>query len=456
MNSMKNFFVCVVAFLFAACLFYGCKPKEETSVEENLEIIKSFINEDDFVPLNSESGAVFFADCSSVLIDAMDNSPVYDAMKGQISQYVMDLVFIEGERFDSVKCNRSDQAIFNALSKRAKAGESKNADILKSIENICNGDREGLIITDFEAQVNGEWMDCNPYLSEPFKKWLEKGYQIDMLIEPYSEGGDAKKRFYVFFTDTTNDASINGNLISLVNKYIEDGTCSLVTFNAKNYGIDCNNKENSCSSDISMRKIELDEQNHQLYVIDDSWEDIKENVMKLDSHDEAIVGEDSVPVPLIDNLKIKDGTTYEINNIKLVATNISKQYISKQDSTLEIDNKQEIWNISDAFDIKITSDKTIEVYLNKKIFEEKHLYSDDEGFSGNLIRLDFEVSENGYSIKPYDSEVMEWISARKNTRGKNANCVSLSIENAVTDKSVAPSAPQNKLLYTIFIQTKSY
>ncbi len=454
---MKKFFVCAVAVLFAACLFYGCKTKVETNVEdeENLEIIKSFINEDDFVPLNSESGAVFYADCSSVLIDAMDNSPVYDAMKGQISQYVMDLVFIEGEHFDTVKCNRSDQSIFYALSKRAKEGESRDADILKSIENICNGDREGMIITDFEAQVKGEWMDNNQYLSEPFKKWLEKGYQIDMLIEPYFEGNDLKKRFYVFFTDTTNDASINRNLISLVNKYIEDGTCSLVTFNAKNYGIDCTGKENSCDSDISMRNIELDVPNHQLYVIDNSWEEIKESVMKLDSHDEAN-NVDSVPVPLIDNLKIKDGTTYEINNIKLVATNISKQYISKQDSTLEIDNKQEIWNISDAFDIKITNDKTIEVYLNKKIFEEKHLYSDDEDFSGNLIRLDFEVSENGYSIKPYDSEVMEWISARKNTRGKNANCVSLSIENAVTDKSVAPSAPQNKLLYTIFIQTKSY
>lgn len=434
----------------------SCNKKESIDIttEENVKILKSFLQGDDSKSLDAKEGTVFYADASAVLLDAMKNSSVYDAMKGQISQYVTDLVFIEGDNFDTIKCDRSEQTLFNALSLRAKKKQTLHADILKSIENICEGDRQGMIITDFEQQKNGNWMDCNPYLSEQFKNWLQKGYQIDFIIEPYNEGKDLKKRFYVFFTDPTDNVSINHTMINQVQKFIDDTTCVLLSVNAKDYRMDCSDEENSSSSEISIEMADFKSPNVYSCVINDSWDDIKENLMKLDRHDQPI--EEETPKPLIDNLKIVDGSTYCINNIVLKATNISKPFMMKIDSSLEMNNPDEIYDISDAFDIKITKGKKIEVYVNKNILNERHLFSTNDGFVGNLIKLEFVVSDNGFTTKSYDFSQLEWVSARPGTKGKTANCVSLSLNNALTDVNVVPSAPQNRVLYTIFIQTESF
>src|SRR5574344_2076681 len=100
----------------------SCNKKESIDIttEENVKILKSFLQGDDSKSLDAKEGTVFYADASAVLLDAMKNSSVYDAMKGQISQYVTDLVFIEGDNFDTIKCDRSEQTLFNALSLRAK------------------------------------------------------------------------------------------------------------------------------------------------------------------------------------------------------------------------------------------------------------------------------------------------------------------------------------------------
>lgn len=450
LQSLSGVISVVVMSIFVMA---GCRSKPAIDITDEgcFGTLESFLQNGSFEPLDKEAGTVFYADASEVLKDAMQNSPVYGEMKKQISQYVTDLVFIEGDGFDTIRCNRSSQSIFTALESKASQPEIPYANILGAIENICNGNREAMIITDFEQQMNGQWMDEIPYLSEPFKKWLQKGYQIDILVEKYAEGKakDQKNRFYVFFTDPTDKTSINKTMIAQVKKYIQDSTCTLMSFNPKDYGIVCTDKKISSSNEIDIAKTDFGRQNCQGYVIDATWEEIREGLMKVDNHGQKI---EETPVALIDNLKFVDGSFYSIGNVQLRATNISEPFMKK---TGELDGcSDEVWDISDAFEVKKVGE-TIEVYVNNNIFKEKHLYSEDDGFMGNLIKIELLVADNSCSIKEYDSSQLEWPSARLRPKGRPATCVSLSLDNALTDVNVVPYAPQNRLLYTIFIQTES-
>ena len=452
MTKKAIVFSAFVAFSLILSSCNSCTRSEINLSEENQRnALTSFVEKSDFTPLDQDAGTVFYADASTVLIDAMNNSPVYKAMAGQIAQYVDDLVFIEGDKFDTVPCDHSNQTIFTALSRRTSEPETYFADILKAIENICNGNRQAMIITDFEQQRSGVWMDCNPYLSRPFKNWLQKGYQIDFLVEPYNEGANPKKRFYVFFTDPTDKASINHTMIEQVRQYIDNGTCTHYSFNAKDYKIVCTGATNSCEEEIEFSELEdFTYPDCQTYITTATWEDIKENLMKLDDHDRPM--EDEKEIPLIDNLKIVDGTTYTINDIVVKATNISKPFFKKAVGDSDIENPDETWDISDAFETKIVKGM-IQIYVKKEILKNKHLFSKDDGFEKNLIKLEFFVPEKGgYTVKKYDPTVLEWTSCIGNTKGETANCVSLSLDNAIYDVAVTPT---NRLLYTIFIQTES-
>lgn len=448
LQSLSGVISVVVMSIFVMA---GCRSKPAIDITDEgcFGTLESFLQNGSFEPLDKEAGTVFYADASEVLKDAMRNSPVYGEMKKQISQYVTDLVFIKGDSFDTIPCDRSSQSIFTALERMASQPEVPYANILAAIENICNGDREAMIITDFEQQKDGQWMDEIPYLSEPFKKWLQKGYQIDILVEQYTEGrkNDLKNRFYVFFTDPTDNTAINHTMISQVKNYINDGTCAHLTFNPKDYGIVRTNKQLISEIDISTTAFEKSA--CQSYVIDDSWDGVVEFLMKIDKHGQPIEGEE--PVALIDNLKMVDGSLYSIENIQLKATNISKPFLKKMGE--EVDS-EEIWDISDAFDVKKDHD-VVQLFVNKKILNERHLFSEDDGFMGNLIKIEFLVADGGCKMKESDLSQLEWTSARPGANGKKATCVSLSMDNALKDANVVPYAPQNRVLYTIFLQTES-
>ncbi len=445
--------IILIIFLCQRCNHNGL----EISIEDNDTTLEKFINESPSNKLDEESGTVFYCDASAVLIDAQKNSEIYKAMRSQMNQYIETLVFMNGNKFDTIQCNSSEQKIHDVLEQiQKKAGD---AAIQKAIENICYGNREGMIITDFEfVKMNGNKIDkcydTDPYLSGAFIEWLSKGYQIDILVEPYNEGTDLKKRFYVFFTDPSSSTPpISGTMLNQVEKYMvksdpKVGECCLFTINASDYGI-VPKGENSSTDEIDMKMSAISASKASSCRISSSWEEIREFIMKLDEHENAI--EEEIPIPLIDNLSIVQGNNYSITGVCVHATNISKSYLKAAGE--EVNNPDEIWDISDAFDVKITKDNKIKVFLKKEIFKDKHLYSKDDGFSGNLIRIEFYV--NDFVTNEYDSSVFEWTSCRPQTKGQTANCVSLSIDNALDDVKVVPTSDKHKLLYTIFLQTES-
>lgn len=447
-----NVFAIIIVLLCQSCN----NSSVEISLEDNDPIIEKLYKAPLGNKLDEDKGTVLYCDASAVLMDAKANSSIYKAMRSQMNQYIETLVSINGCKFDTVECNKSEQKIHDALDDLMKKDGAAN--IQMAIENICSGNRQGMLITDFEfVKMDGKKIikcyDTDPYLTNAFIEWISKGYQIDFLVEPYNEGKDLKNRFYVFFTDPNSDAPITNTMLSQVKNFMvksnpQPGQCCLFTLNASDYGIRANGV-NSCHEEIDMEELDSKLANSKTYSISSSWKEIREYIMKLDEHEDTI--EEETPIPLIDNLSIVQGNNYSITGVRVHATNISKSYLKAAGE--EVNNPDEIWDISDAFDVKITKDNKIKVFLKKEIFKDKHLYSKDDGFSGNLIRIEFYV--NDFVTNEYDSSVFEWTSCRPQTEGQTANCVSLSIDNALKDVKVVPKSDKHKILYTIFLQTES-
>ena len=397
-----------------------------------------------------DASTILYIDASGVFSDAK-KSPIFNDMKSQMYQYIGTLVFIEGEHFDTTECNRQKQTLFNALENRTCTAGTNYADIQKAVEDICNGNRQGIVISDFEFWKDKKLHDQDPYLSEPFKRWLSKGYQIDILVEPYYENKNLKKRFYMFFTDPQNKSSIKNTMISQVNRYLVKnnpnvGKCCLFTLNNSDIGIQ-RHDSNSSNKEIDVEE-KLINNMCELVLTDASWNDIKEYLMKLDNHNK--VYEDETPVPILDGLKLYGGTNYSINKIKIRATNISKMYLSKQENDNKF--KKESRDISDAFDVKLSPQKEVSLFLNKNIFSVNHLFSSKDGFDGNLIRIDI-IADNS-TINKYDETIFQWNTVIKGKpTGKTAVCVSLSVDNVLKDIDIVPDG---KILYTVYLQAPSF
>lgn len=442
-KSYLLFCLCVIAMLTLSCCNKIC-----IDAENHTEILNEMAPVETVDTLDPST--ILYIDASGVFSDARI-SPIFNDMKQQMYQYIGTLVFIEGERFDTTQCDRKKQTLFNALENRVCTAGTNYADIQKAVEDICDGNRQGMIISDFEFYKDGKVHDNDPYLSESFKKWLNKGYQIDILTEPYLERGNLKKRFYMFFTDPSAEAPISKTMIAQVQKYLVEsepnvGECSLLTLKNRDVRIE-RNKENSSSEEIDINKKNINEK-CELVSTETSWNDIKEFLMKLDNHNKVI--DDETPISIVDGLKLSDGNNYSINNITVRATNISKLYLSKQEEDKSL-NAEPI-DISDAFEVKLNAQKEISILLNKNILSTRILYNSKEGFEGNLIRLDLIAANT--SIKKYDEKVFQWITVQRGKpTGKIANCVSLSLDNVLKDIEIIPDG---RTLYTIYIQTPSF
>jgi hypothetical protein len=176
--------------------------------------------------------------------------------------------------------------------------------------------------------------------------------------------------------------------------------------------------------------------------------------MKLDKYGQPIEGENAVP--LIKNLLFNNGENYAINNIQIKATNITAKYLSidcTAAENLKLDCNEIQPNdidISDGFmlDKNAFRDNKLNVMLTDKIFTNGYLSNE---FGGNLIRLDFVITEVG--LNPYDNTIFEWQSIWSPNQ---AICVSKSIDNALRDVAVIPTNPNRRVIHTIFIKTEAY
>jgi hypothetical protein len=182
--------------------------------------------------------------------------------------------------------------------------------------------------------------------------------------------------------------------------------------------------------------------------IDNDWNDIREYVMKLDKYGEPLPNDDgngnAAPVPLIKNLVFNEGENYVIRDVEVFATNITAQYQALSDSSVT----PNVVYIPDSFliDKQVLQGHKLSVLLTEKIFN----YLTDE-FGGNLIRLDFVITQAG--LKSYDANMFIWQSLYSSEK---AICVAKSIDNVLRDVEIFPTSRDRKVIHTVFLKTQSY
>jgi hypothetical protein len=435
---MKKEFL-LIPFALVIILLNGCKSAY-------LDVDPKIIQEEIYDPttIKKESlnqTTVLYLDHSSCIIDANIRSRVFKELRPNLGQYSDTLVLIKGEYNIPIALNRRENRVAEVLELINE--DFAFADIRSAVFKICNGNQQAVLISDCESYYNGRFLDQEPYLSEPFKKWLQKGHVIYIISEPYTESFRGinynKKRFYIFFTDDKLDAPISNLIFSDLGSLYSQGSFSLQKLTNSDFKVKLN-------GDVIESDIEYDYSKHEGFDyinIYSSWEDIRQYVMKLDKFNMPIEGEQSLP--LLKNYIFNNGENYIISDVEILASNITETYIALSDSSMMAALPIKI---PDGFviDKEALKENKLEVKLTDRIF---NYLSDENG--GNLIRLDFVVTN--FDLVRFDDQIFKWQSLYSN---EEAICVSRSIENALNDISIVPTNPERRIIHTVFLRTESY
>ena len=439
----RHYYIAVLALV--ALWFTGCGPR-------GFDVDTELLQEKIYNPTAAKheilgQSTVLYLDHSTCVIQARQNSRVFNAMRPQLGQYSDTLVLIKGTNLEAIALDRSENRVFQIL--QTIQHDISYAHQLKAIDRITNGNQQAILITDCEFIEQGRgnngkdlWHDQNPFLSEPFKRWLRKGYSIYIVVEPYQERYQGKvhdkKLFYFIFTDDRLAAPISNNMLAQIEPLRSSGL--FTAFKLTNADIFVQRNGETVDRDLSFTFESLN--GFDFVAIDDKWKSIREYVMKLDKYGEPIPEES--PVPLIKNYVFNEGNNYIIRDVEVVATNITSQYMALEDSDILSNN----FDMSEGFaiDKDALRNRELRVYLTDKIFN----YLNDD-YGGNLIRLDFVTT--AADLKPYLADLFTWPSLFVNGE---AICVSQSIDNALRDIDVVPMAKSRRIIHTVFIKTESY
>lgn len=436
MSKMYLFF----ASILLAILFNSCEY-----LQVDKQVLQTKIYDPTAIKYQSlQQSTVLYLDHSTCVIDAVQNSEVFKAVRPNLGQYCDTLRLIKGDSFESIPLNKKENKVSEVL--ETINTDISFADIRSAVFNICNDNQQAILISDCESYANGRFLDLEPYMSEPFKIWLSKGHSIYIITEPYQEKYKGrtydKKRFYIIFTDDKLQAPISNVIKAEIQGLMENGVCTWFKMTNSDISIE-SPKSDMVNPNLTFNVDYLN--GFEFISIDDSWEAIREYVMKLNKYGNPIPGGKSEP--LISNLILVNGENFKINDIQVEATNITSKYLALEDSSV---TANEI-NISDGFvldKVALKSNK-LNVLLTDKIFTKGYLLG--KGYGGNLIRLDFVITQ--IELNPYESNVFEWQSIWSTN---NAICVSKSIDNAIRDVNVIPTSPNRRVIHTIFIKTESY
>lgn len=437
-----NFFV---MFLLIITLLTGCCKKccnylviDIQKLHDKVYVPSVFQNKE------LKNSTVLYVDRSTCVINAVkDPNSILTKLKSFLSVVTDELVMIEGNNFRAIQLPSSStdkiQEIWGNLN------EIENEDIpfteiKEAVKKICNSNQQAILITDSEYYTNGHISDA-PFMYAGFKEWLKNGHCVYIIIEPYDENGHGffKKRFYYCFTDEGLENPISKKIESEISK-IKDSEFS--TFKLTNSDLFVQKEEYEKEIVDENLTYTVEEKNgFQLVTIDDPWDAIREFVLKLDEYGNLIDGE--TPLPIIRNLIFVDGENFLIDEIKIVATNITTQYQAIEDSLIT----PNIIDMSEAFtlDKNDLKNKKLSVFVNDKIFN----YLNDE--DGNLIRLDFVVKEA--RIRNYDEQMFIW---KSQTNNEDADCIKNSIEYLLIDKEIVPTTKDRRIIHTIFLKTECY
>ncbi len=386
------------------------------------------------IELNKE--VHLYIDYSKCMKDAVDNSVFFQSIRARLTTGIQPLLIaIKGSSIDTIT---SDGDLINK--ELNLLDEVSAANIRQAAEDITHGNNQAILITDGEYWTNeiGERLDF-PYMFEPFKRWVNRGFSIHFIIEEYSEVYRGKpfnkKRFYIFFTDD----KMENNIYQEISKDINLDQYELKDFKLTNSDLNLN-KEPVINSNLDFK---LDTtSNYDFCEIIDSWGVIYEYVIYGKDDEGNIIPNG---YPLIENITLsKEMENYIIEDIDLKAYNISEVYLDSALNTALISEiKDGILIDKDLF----KKDGSISIHLNDKI--EDYLFKKNE--YENLLRIDIIVKN--VQLKPTMTELFTWDAMLRD--GVNES-VFKSVKLTLDNPDVNPTKQNDGIIYTIFIKTAEF
>ena len=150
MNMNKMYFLflsifCATLFIsiFCATLFTSCGVKY---LEVDKQILLTKIYEPTAIKYESlQQSTVLYLDHSTCVIDAVQNSEVFKAVRPNLGQYCDTLRLIKVDSFESIALNRQENKVSEVL--ETINTDISFADIRRAVFNICNDNQQAIYIS---------------------------------------------------------------------------------------------------------------------------------------------------------------------------------------------------------------------------------------------------------------------------------------------------------------------
>lgn len=362
----------------------------------------------------------------------VDCSPIFYSIKGKTIKKETD--------------NR--QEVYNLMS---NINEVNHADIKSAVNMIVNGNYQAVLITDGEYYMQGSVKDNlnNPYLSEEFRTWLNKGYDIYFYCEPYLESNKYNKyRYYILFTDDELYDNINDRFsrsssaedYGVTTFHLSDG--KLRVYMDEKYPI-----INEAVSPSENTKLEKGVDIQEYYL---SWDDMRK----------YLTDGDVKYTYILRGLYVNDSdaNSYKIKDIMPVVYQLYpayEEYCNSKSLGEELPKAKNLKKVRDVFEIDHDIfEETGEIVLKLK--------SDFDGAGDlspehpNLLKIDFVVTdaENNFTRNEDLNSAFKWSSIS----AAQGHAENTSLYESISQVLQSPKFNPKKrgvVLYTVYLSTYS-
>lgn len=360
---------------------------------------------------------------------------------------------IKGRRIKYETNNR--QQVYQLLN---TVSEVNYADIKSAVDQIVVGNNHAVLITDGEYFLQGGVLDNlnNPYLSNSFRKWMQRGLDIHIYSEPYFESGKHNKfRYYIFFTDDKIENNIcarfdrSAPASSNVAKFRLSSKKPQVIRSADypqiNISLSPNNdlKQNGVNYDIQEYYTEWDK--IYKYVLDNAYD---QDGNLLETGDYVVRG-----------LFIKNmaDNAFKINDLKVVTYNIGESFGSY--GLAKINEEQPVKSkYSNGTDLFIVDKELFEKTGEIALYLNKDAIYDGLDSQPNLLKVDIvanNITEN-FTQNNKSNAQFQWKSISRSQSGLYNTSFYESIRQVLLDPNANPlNDSKSNVLYTIYISTYS-